>query len=86
MPLALALPSTAQLEQANRSLENEITERERAQAALRDMNAELEPRVASRTAELQEEVAQRKRSEDVLRLSEMYLAEAQRMSRTGGFG
>jgi PAS domain S-box-containing protein len=35
MPLALALPSTAQLEQANRSLAEEIAERKRAQAALR---------------------------------------------------
>src|SRR3984957_18660592 len=32
MPAALALPSTAQLEQANRRLEGEIGERERAQA------------------------------------------------------
>lgn len=86
MPLALALPSTAQLEQANRSLAREITERERAQAELRDMNAELERRVAARTAELQEEVAHRRRSEAALQQSEMYLAEAQRVSRTGSFG
>ena len=86
MPLALALPSTAQLEQANRSLAGEITERKHAQAALHDMNAELEARVASRTAELQDEVVQRKRSEDALRLSEMYLAEAQKLSHTGSFG
>ena len=86
MPLALALPSTAQLEQANRSLAGEIAERKRAQAALRDMNAELERRVGLRTAELQDEVAQRKRSEDALRQSEMYLAEAQKLSHTGSFG
>jgi len=86
MPLALALPSTAQLERVNRSLADEIAERMRAQAALRDMNVELERRVALRTTELQEEVAQRKRSENALRQSEMYLAEAQRMSRTGSFG
>ena len=79
MPLALALPSTTQLEQVNRSLAGEIAGRERAQAALRDMNAELERRVALRTAELQEEVAQRKRSE-------AYLAEAQQLSHTGSFG
>jgi len=86
MPSALALPSTAQLEQANRSLAGEIAERKRAQAALRDMNAELEGRVALRTTELQDEVAQRKRSEDALRRSEMYLAKAQRLSQTGSFG
>jgi len=85
MPLALALPSTTQLEQANQSLAGEVTEREKAQAALRDMNAELERRVASRTAELQEEVAHRRRSEAALRQSEMYLAEAQRLSHTGSF-
>ena len=86
MPFALALPSTAQLEQANRSLAGEIAARESAQVALRDMNAELERRVAQRTAELQEEIVQRKRSEDALRQNEVYLAEAQRISRTGSFG
>jgi PAS domain-containing protein len=70
MPFALALPSTAQLEQANRSLAREIVERERLQTALSDVNAGLERRVALRTTELQEEVAQRKRSEDALRQSE----------------
>ena len=85
MPLALALPSAAQLEQANRTLAQEIAERELAQAALRDMNAELERRVNSRTSQLQEEISQRKRSEDALRQSEMYLAEAQRISQTGSF-
>ena len=38
MPLALALPSTAQLERANNLLEHEIGERQRAAAALRDAN------------------------------------------------
>jgi C4-dicarboxylate-specific signal transduction histidine kinase len=85
MPLALALPSMAQLEQANSSLAGEIAERKRAQAALGDMNAELERRVTLRTAELQDEVAQRRRSEDALRQSEMYLAEAQKLSHTGSF-
>ena len=69
MPSALALPSTAELAEANRSLASEIVERQQAQAALRGMNAELERRVALRTAELQEEVAQRKRSEQALRES-----------------
>src|SRR5258707_6005262 len=70
MPRALALPSTAQLEEANRQLEYEIGERERAQAALRNANAELEQRVAARTAELEDEVAQRRRTEETLRASE----------------
>ena len=70
MPKALALPSMAQLEQANRRLEHEIGERERAEAALREANAELERRVAARTAELEGEVAQRRRTEETLRASE----------------
>jgi PAS domain S-box-containing protein len=70
MPKALALPSTAQLEDANRRLQHEIGERQRAEAALREANAELEGRVAARTAELEAEVAQRRRTEDTLRASE----------------
>jgi PAS domain S-box-containing protein len=70
MPKALALPSMAQLEEANRRLQHEIGERERAEAALRDTNAELERRVAARTAELEGEVAQRRRTEETLRASE----------------
>lgn len=70
MPLALALPSTHQLERANGLLEHEIGERQRAELALRDVNAELERRVAARTAELEAEVAQRRRTEEILRASE----------------
>ena len=58
MPEALAIPSTAQLVATNGHLQHEIGERHRAEAALRDMNAELERRVAERTAELQAEVEQ----------------------------
>jgi PAS domain S-box-containing protein len=70
MPEALALPSIAQLEDANRRLHHEIGERQRAEAALRNLNAELEQRVAARTAELEAEVAQRRRTEETLRASE----------------
>src|SRR6201996_9279718 len=51
MPLALALPSTAQLERSNNLLEHEIGERQRAAAALHAANNELERRVTERTAE-----------------------------------
>jgi hypothetical protein len=70
MPVALALPSTAQLERANGLLEYEIGERRRAAAALRDSNAELERRVRERTGELEVEVTQRRRTEQTLRASE----------------
>ncbi len=70
MPAALALPSTRQLEDANRHLQHEIGERERAQAALREANEELERRVVARTAELEDEVVQRRRTEETLRESE----------------
>jgi PAS domain S-box-containing protein len=70
MPKALALPSMAQLEDANRRLQHEVGERERAEAALRNANDELERRVATRTAELEDVVAQRRRTEEILRASE----------------
>jgi PAS domain S-box-containing protein len=70
MPLALALPSTAQLERANKLLGEEIGGRQRAEAALREANAELERRVAERTANLQAEVLRRRATEATLRASE----------------
>jgi PAS domain S-box-containing protein len=70
MPLALALPSTAQLERANQLLGEEIGQRQRAEAALREANAELEQRVAARTADLQDEVVRRRNTEATLRASE----------------
>ena len=55
-------------------LEREVTERRRAEAALRDSNAELERRVAERTAdltrlteELQAQIAERLRIEEGLK-------------------
>ncbi|MDB5396249.1 MAG: domain S-box-containing protein [Rhodospirillales bacterium] len=70
MPLALALPSGAQLAGANQALKTEIGVRQRAEAALHQVNAELERRVAERTAELQAEIDQRRRTELTLRASE----------------
>ena len=70
MPLALALPSTAQLERANQLLGGEIGQRQRAEAALREANAELERRVAALTADLQDEVVRRRNTEATLRASE----------------
>ncbi len=68
MPQALAFPSPAQLAVANQDLQTQINERQRAEVALQESYAELELRVASRTAELsasnaalQAEIAERVR-------------------------
>jgi len=53
IPRALALPSPAQLRAVNAALNLEIGERLRAERQVRDANAELERRVAERTAALE---------------------------------
>jgi PAS domain S-box-containing protein len=70
MPLALTLPSTAQLERANGLLGVEIGQRQRAEVALRNANVDLERRVAARTADLEDEVVRRRNTEATLRASE----------------
>lgn len=70
VPLALALPSPAQLEAANQALEAEILERKKAEEGVRHLNAMLEERVKERTqelaianADLVAEIADRKRAQ-----------------------
>jgi PAS domain S-box-containing protein len=77
MPRALAFPSPGQLAQANRELNREIGERRQAEAAVRQLNDELEERVRARTAELEaanerlrQEVEERRRAEDRLAAGE----------------
>jgi two-component sensor histidine kinase len=53
VPRALALPSPSALQQANRQLREEVLHRQRAEEALREVNASLEQRVADRTADVQ---------------------------------
>ena len=52
IPQALKLPSPAQLEAANRELQQQIRDRELAEAQIQKLNEELEARVAARTQEL----------------------------------
>lgn len=86
VPQALALPSPAQLEQANQELKTQIAERLRVEKELRKYQNHLEEMVAVRTNELtktneqlQQEILERQRILEILRQSEeryRYLAEA----------
>ena len=53
LPAALALPNRGELEIANRALAGQIAERTRNEEETRRLNAELERRVAERTADLE---------------------------------
>lgn len=86
VPQALALPSPAQLEQANQELQTQIAERLRVEEELRKYQNHLEEMVSVRTNEisktneqLQQEILERQRILEILRQSEeryRYLAEA----------
>jgi PAS domain S-box-containing protein len=86
VPQALALPSPAQLEQANQELQTQIAERLRIEKELLKYQNHLEEMVAVRTNEitktneqLQQEILERQRILEILRQSEeryRYLAEA----------
>lgn len=52
MPLALSIPSRAELENANSRLLDEVSQRERVESALRTMNRTLKVDAAARTSEL----------------------------------
>lgn len=74
VPQALALPSPAQLEQANQALHIQIQERSHIETALRQAQNQLEQRVQERTAalmlaneQLQHEISDRKLMEAELR-------------------
>ncbi|MBD2251129.1 hybrid sensor histidine kinase/response regulator [Nostoc parmelioides] len=86
VPKALLLPSPAQLERANKDLQNEIGERLKVEAELRKYQNHLEELVTIRTNEitnanekLQQEINERQRILEILKESEeryRYLAEA----------
>lgn len=52
IPQALTVPSPYELERLNRTLKEEISQRQAAEAEAQQLNQELEQRVAERTAEL----------------------------------
>ncbi|MBW4449487.1 MAG: response regulator [Spirirestis rafaelensis WJT71-NPBG6] len=77
VPQALALPSPAQLEQANQQLQVQISERLRVEQELRKYQGNLEQLVALRTneliqtnAQLQQEIVERQLTEAALRQSQ----------------
>ncbi|MBW4569555.1 MAG: response regulator [Tolypothrix carrinoi HA7290-LM1] len=77
VPQALALPSPAQLEQANQQLQIQIKERLRVELELRKYQDNLEQLVAQRTneliqtnAQLQQEIVERQHTEAALRQSQ----------------
>ena len=73
MPKALAIPSRAQLENANRDLRTEVTRREQAESTLQLVNQALERRVSERVVEIS-------RSNDLLRESEVRFRSLTEMS------
>ncbi len=77
MPKALALPSPAQLRQANLDLQEQMGQRLQIESQLKDYQGLLQRRVEERTAELsqinqrlQEEIQERRRTEEILREGE----------------
>lgn len=67
IPQALTLPSPAQLTTANQALQQQIRDRELAEAQIQQLNEELEARVERRTQELEASMLEVKNSEELFR-------------------
>ncbi len=76
LPQILALPSANQLALVNQVLQNEVNERRRAEAALTQLNLELEARVEQRTAALSETLSRLQQSEAELIAKNQELCQA----------
>jgi PAS domain S-box-containing protein len=74
IPLALAIPSPAQLEQANQALQIEISERLKIETELRQYQTQLEALVSDRTAQL---AASNRQMEDLLNREQDARAQAE---------
>jgi signal transduction histidine kinase len=83
IPQALALPSPAQLEFANRLLGSEIVDRQLAEAALQKAKEELEIRVEERTAELKFQTQQLEQTLSELQRTQAKLIQSEKMSSLG---
>ncbi|MEJ1385658.1 MAG: transporter substrate-binding domain-containing protein [Candidatus Sedimenticola sp. (ex Thyasira tokunagai)] len=68
-----------------RDLKATVEDRDKAQQALQQLNAELESRVDQRTMDLQREIHERKQTEELLRSSEKSLEKAQRIANLGNW-
>jgi len=85
MPQAVALPSPKALTRSNTALKEEVEMRQKAQASLSKLNAELERRVAERTAELQSSNERLRESEAQFRTMVDAISQLAWMAQPDGF-
>ncbi len=86
IPKALQIPTAAQLRAANEQLQAEVEMRKQAEAALREIQLDLERRVAERTVELEQARATaellRARADEANQMKDTFLAKVSHELRT----